>query len=179
MYKIELLEKAILFSFTKHNGQYRKISGLPYFTHPLYVSFLINKYVKTDKNRIIKLKIISLLHDTLEDTDTTENELTKIFGNDICKHIKNLTNDKVLCNSLGKCEYMKYKVLLMEEDELIVKLVDRLHNVLDNPSNLYLIDTLEVMNFLKHMRNDLEKSAYHIASNIENICRKNIDYDLE
>jgi (p)ppGpp synthase/HD superfamily hydrolase len=178
MYNNNLLEEALVFSFHKHQGQYRRISNLPYFTHPLYVSFLIDKYVKRNKTRIIKLKILALLHDILEDTDVNFEELETKFGLEIADNIQNLTNDKELCKGLGKKEYLKYKILTMENDELLVKLTDRLHNILDNPTNTYLIDTLEVMNFLKNMRSDIERPAYNIASNIEVICRLNINYDL-
>jgi len=178
MYSNNLLEKALVFAFNKHKGQFRKVSNLPYFTHPLFVSFLIGKYVKKNQVRIIKLKILALLHDILEDTNTKFQELEDIFGKEIAENVQNLTNDKQLCNSLGKKEYLKYKILTMENDELLVKLIDRLHNVSDSPTNTYLIDTLEVMNFLKHMRSDIERPAYNIASNIEVICRLNINYDL-
>jgi len=62
---------AVKLATTKHEGQYRKISGLPYITHPLAVA---DKFDDEDR------KIVAVLHDTIEDTDLSISELVGLHG---------------------------------------------------------------------------------------------------
>ncbi|OLS25315.1 MAG: GTP pyrophosphokinase rsh [Candidatus Heimdallarchaeota archaeon LC_3] len=75
-YNSELLEIALEFGKNKHKGQERKISGDPYFIHPIRVA--INLIDEPDSD--LDLIIAALLHDTVEDTTTTFEEIEKNFG---------------------------------------------------------------------------------------------------
>ncbi len=68
----DLLKKAIAFATEKHEGQFR-IDGLPYITHPLGVAELLHD---------MKAKIVAVLHDVLEDTNATEEEIAALGVNE-------------------------------------------------------------------------------------------------
>jgi GTP pyrophosphokinase len=72
-YDIDLLIKAINFATEKHNGQFRE-DGKPYISHPLAVAESVTSP---------KARIIAVLHDVFEDTDTTYEELLNTFGDEI------------------------------------------------------------------------------------------------
>ena len=83
--------QALEFAKEKHKGQVRKVSGDEYITHPLKVSYLLASYKKS-KN-MNTLLCAALLHDTLEDTDTTFAELSDIFGEFVSTLVFELSND--------------------------------------------------------------------------------------
>lgn len=84
-----LLEKAIHFSTTKHAGQLRKGTTVPYIVHPLETMNILRS-MNADTN----LLIAGLLHDTVEDTDTSIEEITKIFGTDVAALVGGHSEDK-------------------------------------------------------------------------------------
>src|SRR3972149_5775633 len=122
-----LIEKAYRFAETAHIGQKRK-SGEPYFVHPFAVGKTLAE-LNLDKETIAA----GLLHDTLEDTGVSEEELTKEFGKNITELVKGATK-------LGHLKYrgreryvenLRRFFLAISKDVrvLIIKLADRLHNV--------------------------------------------------
>lgn len=84
-----LLDNAILFAVERHSGQTRKGSSTPYITHPMETLSILT-FMKADLN----LMIAGVLHDTLEDTDTTADELLQLFGSDITSLVVAHTEDK-------------------------------------------------------------------------------------
>ena len=111
---ISTLEKALRLAILKHSGQLDK-SGLPYISHPIFVSL----NVETEDQ-----KIVALLHDVLEDTDTTEKELLDIgVTEEQLEAIKLLTRTK-------EDSYMKY-VKRAAENKIAraVKKADLMHNM--------------------------------------------------
>lgn len=86
-----LLNKAIHFAVDHHAGAVRKGSGLPYILHPLETMQILNS-MKAD----IPLLIAGVLHDTVEDTDATIEEITSLFGSDIGTLVNSHTEDKSL-----------------------------------------------------------------------------------
>lgn len=134
MDKNELItNKALEFAREKHKGQMRKNNTpVEYITHPINVANLVKKYANNAEN-IDDLVSSAYLHDTLEDTNTTYEELICNFGNLISNLVKELTNNDVLKKEMGKTKYLSMKMTSMSEDALIIKLCDRL----DNVSSLY------------------------------------------
>jgi len=146
-----LLERAYDFAKTKHEGQERN-SGVPYFTHVFAVAQNCAR-LGMDLETIIA----GMLHDTLEDTETTEEEISHHFGGHVLFLVKGVTK-------LGKLKYrgqerhaesMRKFFVAMAEDlrVLIIKLADRLHN----------IQTLEHVRPDKRSRIALETIAVHAA----------------
>jgi (p)ppGpp synthase/HD superfamily hydrolase len=83
--KNDIIKQAAKFSYRAHFGQFRKYTGRPYIVHPAKVAHLL----KSTTSDII---CAGWLHDVIEDTDYTEDELIPIFGNDIVSHVLEVTN---------------------------------------------------------------------------------------
>ena len=133
--------KAITFASEKHKNQIRRGTKLPYVTHPIIVSEFVRKYKGNSKN-ITDLVCASLLHDVLEDTDTSKEELEQNFGKLVASLVIDLTSDKTEMKKYNsKNEYLIEKMINMSSYALVIKLCDRLSNILDNPTKNYLQDT--------------------------------------
>ena len=111
-----------------HAGQQRS-GGKPYISHPVRVANLVRKY--KDSAKLDKLLSAAFLHDTIEDTDTTEEQLRKMFGDLVATLVTELTSDKEKIEKLGKAEYLTQKMINMSSWGLVIKLADRLDNVAD------------------------------------------------
>ena len=108
-----LTKRAILFAFDAHRGQYDK-SGLPYISHPLHVA----ESMETEDECVV-----ALLHDVLEDTDITIEDLTRIGISD-----RQIAALKLLCHD-DSVPYLEY-VQAIRGDQIArkVKLADLHHN---------------------------------------------------
>lgn len=83
------LDQAILFATERHAGQLRKGTALPYILHPLETMQILSN-MQAD----INLQIAGLLHDTIEDTDTTAAEIAALFGDDVAALVNHHSGDK-------------------------------------------------------------------------------------
>lgn len=86
---METLDRAIRFAMDKHKGQVRKGKFYPYVFHPLRVA---NELMELDLDEVFG--IVGVLHDTLEDTDTTYDELVEKFGKDVADAVQFCTAKK-------------------------------------------------------------------------------------
>ena len=123
-----LLNKAYVYAMQKH-GHQKRASGAPYFSHPLEVAAILTD-MKLDESTIA----VALLHDTIEDTTATRQEIDELFGEDIGSLVEGLTKLKKLDLVSKKAEQAENlrKLLLAIADDarvLLVKLADRLHNM--------------------------------------------------
>lgn len=187
-----ITNKALEFAREKHKGQMRKNNTpVKYITHPINVANLVKKYANNSEN-IDDLVSSAYLHDTLEDTNTTYEELICNFGNLISNLVKELTNNDVLKKEMGKTKYLSMKMTSMSEDALIIKLCDRL----DNVSSLYdtnkafidkyLRETISILNYIINNRslnsihlniiNDINKEVNNVIKccTVDNIIANNI-----
>ncbi|MBV6634244.1 MAG: bifunctional (p)ppGpp synthetase/guanosine-3',5'-bis(diphosphate) 3'-pyrophosphohydrolase [Alphaproteobacteria bacterium] len=124
----DALNRAYVFSMKAHGSQTRA-SGDPYFTHPLEVAGILTS-LRLDGASIIT----ALLHDTVEDTDATEEEIVTLFGQEVANLVEGVTKlSQIKLNSdqSKQAENFRKLVLAMSEDirVLLVKLADRLHNM--------------------------------------------------
>lgn len=124
----DALNRAYVFAMKAHGNQIRA-SGDPYFSHPLEVAAILTDY-KLDGNSIIT----ALLHDTIEDTDTTSSEIKAQFGEEVAQLVDGVTKLSQIeqqSEFSGQAENFRKLVLAMSEDirVLLVKLADRLHNM--------------------------------------------------
>ena len=122
------INKAFQYAYEGHNGQNRK-SGEPYITHPLHVAIYLSD-LNFDKETIAA----ALLHDLIEDTEITYNDLKKNFGSEVADIVDGVTKlDKIKYNSNeeAKADAIRKMVIAMSKDirVLILKLADRLHNI--------------------------------------------------
>ncbi|MCT1985873.1 bifunctional (p)ppGpp synthetase/guanosine-3',5'-bis(diphosphate) 3'-pyrophosphohydrolase [Dermacoccus abyssi] len=108
-----------------HRHQVRK-SGDPYITHPLAVATILAELGMTPPTLAA-----ALLHDTVEDTDYSLDQLTKDFGPEIARLVDGVTKlDKVTYGDAAQAETVRKMVVAMAQDirVLVIKLADRLHN---------------------------------------------------
>lgn len=147
---MELVLKALDFARAKHAGQVRKVTNQPYISHPIAVSYIVASFKHSKHHE--ELLAASFLHDTLEDTDTSFVELGVEFGELVASIVFELTDDEKAIQELGKLEYHKTKLVAMSSHALVIKLADRLHNIMDHPTVKMVRDTLELMAHLKKNR---------------------------
>ena len=121
--------RAANFSALKHRDQRRKDrESSPYINHPLSLAFVLTNEVSgVDDENVIAAAI---LHDTLEDTDTTEAEIADIFGEAVLKIVLEVTDDKTLPKHVRKQLQIDHASQLSREAKL-VKLADKICNVRD------------------------------------------------
>ena len=123
-----LLNKAYVYAMQKH-GHQRRASGDPYFSHPLEVAA-----IPTDMHLDEATIAVALLHDTIEDTNATRQEIDELFGPEMGKLVEGLTKLKKLdlvSKKAEQAENLRKLLLAISEDVrvLLVKLADRLHNM--------------------------------------------------
>ena len=125
-----LIKKAKKFAEKQHKGQYRKFDKEPYVNHPKRVANIVKQY--KNSKEINKLVAAALLHDTIEDTSTTEKQLRRKFGKLVSSLVKELSSDKEDMKAKGgKRKYLAHKTQNMSSWALVIKLADRLDNVSD------------------------------------------------
>ena len=161
---MNIVFKAIQYATSKHDGQLRKVSKDPYITHPITASYLLAAY-KANSKRFPELLAAMVLHDVLEDTDTTFEALVTEFGPFIASLVYELTNDEEKMKEVGKLEYQKKKMHGMTSYGLTLKLIDRLANIQDNPTESYKQCTLELLSYVQDVRK-LSTTQMRIISDI-------------
>lgn len=124
----DLLNRAYVYAMQAH-GHQKRASGDPYFSHPLEVAAILTE-LKLDDATIVA----ALLHDTIEDTDSTREEIDRLFGKDIGALVDGLTKLKKLdlvSKQAQQGENFRKLMLAIADDVrvLLVKLADRLHNM--------------------------------------------------
>jgi GTP pyrophosphokinase len=131
------LQKALDYSIEAHQHQFRK-SGEPYIIHPILVASIVSSITDDES-----MAIAALLHDVVEDTQTSIEEISKLFGGDVAHLVEGLTkidvirdaelipshsNEKLIVSALT---FRKMLIASIEDVRvLVVKLCDRLHNML-------------------------------------------------
>lgn len=132
---ISKIKKAIIFAKKYHAGQKRD-SGEAFYSHPIIVAGMVTDY-RFKTNAIIT----SILHDVVEDTDCTLEMIEKDFGKIIASNVEKLTRVKVDQKVSAKkiVEMLHYE---KETDLLLIKLLDRLHN----------LETIHVKTFAKQQK---------------------------
>ncbi|MDD3382355.1 MAG: bifunctional (p)ppGpp synthetase/guanosine-3',5'-bis(diphosphate) 3'-pyrophosphohydrolase [Bacilli bacterium] len=174
---IKLIKEAYDFAQFKHQGQFR-MSNDPYIQHPLEIAFMLAS-LKTGPATIVA----GILHDILEDTETTKEELELKFGSDIASIVDGVTK-------IGRLKYMtKAKVLAKNHQKIllamakdirvvIVKLVDRIHNMrtlefhtVENQKRIAQ-ETLDLYAPLAH-----RIGMYRIKAELEDLSFKYLNYE--
>ena len=134
-----MIQKALQFIVEKHDDQKRKGNGMSYQIHCCSVASILRQEGIQDE----EVLVAALLHDTLEDTKTTPEELQKEFSQRVMKLVKELTNDPIEIARVGKRAYMRKKIPSLSEDALLIKLADFLDNFLDSKYTNFKISEFE------------------------------------
>lgn len=124
---------AARFAAVKHTDQKRKGNdAAPYINHPLEVANLLAKVGKVEDTDVL---IAAILHDTVEDTETTKEEISELFGETVAKMVMEVTDDKSLPKAVRKQKQIEHAPHLSDGAKQI-KLGDKISNirdVLENP----------------------------------------------
>src|ERR1700754_4354747 len=123
-----LLNRAYVFSLQAHGSQ-KRASGDPYFSHPIEVAGIL-----TDLHLDDETIATAILHDTIEDTVATPEEITRLFGTNVARMVDGVTKlSKIEAQSESEraAENLRKFLLALSDDirVLLVKLADRLHNM--------------------------------------------------
>ena len=123
-----MLNRAYVFSMQKHGTQ-KRASGDPYFSHPIEVAGILTD-LRLDDETIVT----AILHDTIEDTVATPEEIEKLFGRNVARLVDGVTKLSKIeaqTESQRAAENLRKFLLAMSGDirVLLVKLADRLHNM--------------------------------------------------
>ena len=187
-----LINRAYVFSMKAHGSQ-KRASGDPYFSHPIEVAGIL-----TDLHLDDETIVTAILHDTIEDTVATPEEIEKLFGKNIARLVDGVTKlSKIEAQSESEraAENLRKFLLAMSGDirVLLVKLADRLHNMrtlhfIANPEkrrriaretmDIYapLAERIGMYEFMKEMQTlafrELEPDAYEsIGKRLEQLNR--------
>ncbi len=125
---VDVVERAYIFSARVHDGQMR-LSGEPYLSHPLEVAGLL-----ADMKLDVESVAAGLLHDVIEDTHATEEEITDMFGAGVCHIVSGVTKLSKLPFGSAQArhaESLRKMILAMADDirVILIKLADRIHNM--------------------------------------------------
>jgi guanosine-3',5'-bis(diphosphate) 3'-pyrophosphohydrolase len=119
---------ALAFAADKHKNQRRKdADASPYINHPIALANLLLNEAGVEDQRVL---IAAVLHDTIEDTDTTEQELVRHFGKDVADIVLEVTDDKALPKAERKRLQIEHAAHISRRAKL-VKLADKICNLRD------------------------------------------------
>ena len=126
---IEEVKKGIFYARKYHGSQMRK-SGDPYYSHPIEVAIMFAEFAAEEAPKFYNAIILqaTLLHDTIEDTELTEERITKIFGVEVARHVEGLTRVKPF-GKISAEESLNVLITQKRYDTALIKLFDRIHNV--------------------------------------------------
>lgn len=123
-------DKAISFAIHKHGSATRKFGNSPYVVHPISVAMRLASMNAGDD-----VVVAALLHDTIEDTETTLDEIEAEFGTIVKNLVVEVTSDKAAIAAIdspnAKGDYLVAKMNSMSPDAFLIKLADRENNVSD------------------------------------------------
>ena len=150
-------QQALNYARRAHAGQTRS-DKTAYIAHPERVAKSVIQFKKS--HNIDALMSAAYLHDTIEDTNTTKEDLEKMFGALVASLVQELTSDKEeIAKAGGKTEYLSQKMKKMSSYALVIKLADRLDNVSDIHTaknaawrEKYKKETLTVLNYIEKER---------------------------
>ncbi|MCC3305064.1 RelA/SpoT family protein [Sneathiella sp. HT1-7] len=185
----DLLNRAYIFTIKTHGSQVRA-SGDPYFSHPIEVAGILTE-LKLDTATIVT----ALLHDTIEDTVATKEQIEEMFGSEIAglvDGVTKLSQIELQSDQTKQGENFRKLLLAMSNDirVLLVKLADRLHNMrtlhfIKNPEKRKRIatETMEIYAPLAErigmqgFRDDLEDLAFiELNSEARNSIKRRLEY---
>ncbi len=167
--------RAYVFAAKAHKGQER-ISGEPYLTHPLEVAGILAE-LRLDTGTVAA----GLLHDVVEDTHATIDEIKEYFGNDVSTIVDGVTKLSRIPFSTreeAQAENIRKMILAMSKDirVILVKLADRLHNMrtldplAEGKRRLIAQETLDIYAPLAH-----RLGIYWIKAELEDLCLRHLD----
>jgi len=125
---LSLLLRSLAFAAHKHRDQRRKdVAASPYINHPIALADVL---VNEGGIEEVEVLCAALLHDTIEDTDTTRDEVARAFGERVAAIVAEVTDDKTLAKAERKEAQVEHAAHISREAKL-VKLADKICNLRD------------------------------------------------
>ncbi|HPJ82874.1 MAG TPA: HD domain-containing protein [Bacteroidales bacterium] len=168
---LERIRQAYEYAYKAHDRQTRK-TGEPYILHPIAVARIVNEELGLGTNPIIA----SLLHDVVEDTASTTEEIRELFGEDIAFLVDGLTKEKMEQYELSmQVDNIRKMLMTIQYDirALLIKLADRLHNMrtlAEMPLHKQMKITGETDFFFAPLANRL--GLHNVKTELENLSFK-------
>ena len=168
---LERIRQAYEYAYRAHEKQTRK-TGEPYILHPIAVARIVNEELGLGTNPIIA----SLLHDVVEDTPCTTEEIKELFGEDIAFLVDGLTKEKMEQYELSmQVDNIRKMLMTIQYDirALLIKLADRLHNMrtlAEMPLHKQMKITGETDFFFAPLANRL--GLHNVKTELENLSFK-------
>jgi len=170
---------ALEFAAFKHRLQRRKgYQRLPYINHPIAVTGILKSFGETDP----ELLAAALLHDVLEDTDSSEEEIRTLFGDHITKMVLEVTDDMTLLSKERKALQVKHAAVLSAGAKKI-KIADKTANTMDiynhplswsnTRKKKYVQWARDVVKECEGVNKALEENFYHEADLCEEKLQEN------
>lgn len=174
---IELIRKAYYYAEKKHFGQ-KRISGDDYILHPLNVALIL-----TEISADAPCMAAALLHDTIEDSDATKEEIESLFGSEVALLVDGVTKINKInfsSDSEASAAYQRKILVGLSEDVrvIIIKLADRLHNMRtldvmsEEKQKKKAKETLEILTPVAH-----RLGIYKIKSELEDLSLRYLKPD--
>ena len=165
--------KSIRFATKKHEGQFRKYNEEPYVIHPYRVVY---KLIMLDSELVTEpMLLAAMLHDTIEDTDTTEEELRIEFGPTVARLVQEVTNPSK-GSKLSRAEKKKMDrdhLAVVSTEAKFIKLADRIDNLesmYDAPEDfkiLYIKESKMLLEVLRGVSVPLEAAYEKVLEELE------------
>ena len=175
------IDEVLEFATERHKGQMRT-DGTMYITHPIRVSELVEKYKPSTNHKILKAG--ALLHDVLEDTYTSYRELKDRFGIVVASLVMEVTSSDFVSKMVGKQVYLAHKMQYMSSYALVIKLADRLDNLMDMEGmpvdriKKTFFDTIYMINFIETKRNLTDSQSNLVQAIREQLTLLNEEYQF-
>ncbi|MBR7183130.1 MAG: bifunctional (p)ppGpp synthetase/guanosine-3',5'-bis(diphosphate) 3'-pyrophosphohydrolase, partial [Alistipes sp.] len=168
----ELIRRAFFLAKEAHQGVRRR-SGEPYLLHPIAVAKIVIEEIGLG----VKSVVAALLHDVVEDTDYTVEDIERIFGQKIASMVDGLTKMSGVFNAdtSAQAEYFRKVLLTLSDDVrvILIKIADRLHNMRTlgyMPKDKQIKITGETIHLFAPLAYRL--GLYPIKSELEDLCMK-------
>ena len=176
--EISMIKKALKKATKLHEGTYRR-SGQPYIIHPLEVAKISSQIHKQPE-----IICASLLHDTIEDTPYTKNNIINDFGTVIAELVDGVTNENEsqFANKKEQIEFNRNKLIISSKKDvrvMIIKLSDRLHNMRTieyNSEESIIKNSIETLDFFVPVANSLNIKP--VKKELEDISFKCLNSEL-
>ena len=156
------VEQAILFATRAHRNQKRKYTGEPYVTHPISVMEIVREVPHTED-----MLIAALLHDTVEDTDVTLEDIRAEFGDTVAQYVNGLTDVSGLedGNRAERKALDRAHTAVQCPEVKTIKLADLIHNtssIEKHDPSFYKVYRLEKIALLEHL-SEGDPTLFHRA----------------
>lgn len=158
-----MIDQAIIFATKAHEGQVRKVNQSPFILHPLAVGCML-----ADAGEGEDVVAAGILHDTVEDTDITMDQIRAEFGADVAKLVDGCSENKELSWEERKINTIDF-LEIASEKVCIVTCADKIHNLLVSVEGI----KQEGEDFFVHFKKGYEDQKWYYGS-IKNVLQRRI-----